>query len=302
MRASTTASSNSSGYPIKYIQENCGHSPGDWITLKTLNEDGREIYAVGHRRGPAVHTFIAAHGTTLPGQPQAHKEDVSEFGVGVMLPRKCPRVLNEYTEAQPAIDVHNRYRQDILAIEEAHRTSAFPLRFLTFLFGLQFVNTYLACKHFYGDTRGCIPFLTELAYDLLTNDFDKAGGSPSGGSGGSGASSSSGSTAPSPHPMETAQDAATARPHRICSMRGVGWQGSQQLACVVCKAKTTTCCMDCSTSSAVVPICKPVHQWNGAQRMTNCLSVHAANPEQSRVSQRRPSPLMAPAVNKRARP
>jgi hypothetical protein len=54
---------NSSRYPVAYIQEKCGNEPGDWITLRSTDSKGRLLLAIGHRRGPAVHTYICSRRT-----------------------------------------------------------------------------------------------------------------------------------------------------------------------------------------------------------------------------------------------
>lgn len=78
------------------------------------------IYAVSHRRGPNVHKFIATCGTTLPGgAAKAYFADDEERANANLadyeITRKAPRVLNDYTLAQPCLDRHNRYRQVIAA-------------------------------------------------------------------------------------------------------------------------------------------------------------------------------------------
>lgn len=79
------------------------------------------IFAVSHRRGETVHKFIATCGTTLKGSStKAYFEDdeerancnICEFETA----RKAPRVLNDYTLAQPCIDRHNRYRQVLTVV------------------------------------------------------------------------------------------------------------------------------------------------------------------------------------------
>lgn len=97
-----------------------GPASGDWAVCSSMvkvNEESVPIYAVSHRRGPAVHKFVSSCGTTLPGnalkayfqddEERATRSDSAEFE----LERKCPRVLNDCTLAQPTIDRHNRYRQ-----------------------------------------------------------------------------------------------------------------------------------------------------------------------------------------------
>jgi hypothetical protein len=67
-----------------------------------------------------------------------------------ILERKCPRVLNDATLAQPVIDRHNRYRQHILAMKKGKRlqTDRFEFRFGTSMQGIIFVDSFFAYRHF----------------------------------------------------------------------------------------------------------------------------------------------------------
>lgn len=76
-----------------------------------------------------LRTYLSTHGTTRRGKDQRHKDDVMEDGEAGP-PRKCPRILNDWTKAQPHIDKNNRWRQDILAIEERFTTQSFPTRLM----------------------------------------------------------------------------------------------------------------------------------------------------------------------------
>ena len=130
---------NSARYPIKELEGYVGHESGDWATMSTKIA-GKPAFGVAHRRGGAVsmpcmctlptyaylstfppcsqiHTYLSTHSTTRRGRDQSHKDDAGEDG-HVNPPRKCPRVLNDWTQAQPHVDKSNRWRQRILAIEE----------------------------------------------------------------------------------------------------------------------------------------------------------------------------------------
>lgn len=63
-----------------------------------------------------MHKFIATCGTTIAGgASKAYFEDDEERANANLddfeITRKSPRVLNDYTLAQPCLDRHNRYRQ-----------------------------------------------------------------------------------------------------------------------------------------------------------------------------------------------
>ena len=65
---------------------------------------------MSHRRGPKVHVWITTCGTTLPGNPRVRKvsDEDDDEGEYIITERKCPKVLNDYTQAQPIIDRFNR--------------------------------------------------------------------------------------------------------------------------------------------------------------------------------------------------
>lgn len=112
---------NTKRFCTRALEAATGSASGDWAVytsmLKIHGDQIIPIYAVSHRRGGAVHKFIATCSTTLPGKPlkatfddeedRAEHADTSDYE----LERKCPRVLNDCTAAQPVIDRHNRYRQ-----------------------------------------------------------------------------------------------------------------------------------------------------------------------------------------------
>ena len=156
-----------------YLQEHCGPEPGDWITMKTNIGTDPQKYclAIGHRRGPAVHTFVSTHGQTTPGKPQAATEEIDDSGK-TPEPRKCPKVLNDYTNGQLWIDMGNRNRQEILAIEEAFRTDSFPFRMLTSLIGMWASNSYLASKYFHNEQRSFREYVHALSMALMKNTID----------------------------------------------------------------------------------------------------------------------------------
>ena len=145
------------------------------VPFVTELQDGFKIFAIGHRRGGEVHTFVASCGITIPGVPQAYREDIGVYGS--MEPRKCPKVLNLWSQQQPKIDKNNRFRQDILAIEERFVTKSFPFRVFTSVLGITFANAYEWFNYFIDSKRyitddGFLAFMRSLAYDGMHNKFD----------------------------------------------------------------------------------------------------------------------------------
>ena len=46
-----------------------------------------------------IHTYLSTHGVTLRGKDQAHADDWGSDGRPAG-PRKCPRILNDWTQAE----------------------------------------------------------------------------------------------------------------------------------------------------------------------------------------------------------
>jgi hypothetical protein len=179
--------------------------------------------------------------------------------------------------------VANRGRQEILAIEEAFRTDAFPARFQHTLLGMIFVNTHDAAVYFHGETRDLKSYLRSLTKECLTNTIDEEvqGAAPEAGTGAAGA----------PSPLKETQQR-----HTVVPLSSVGFLGASQLTCAVCKAKTTACCLECSTADAVLALCKPVHKYKSVEIRSACLRCHVAAPD----AQRKSTPRLSGA-QKRAR-
>ena len=266
----------SSRYPIKKIAELCGPHAGDWCAMQTTLDDGTKVTAIGHRRGGEVHTFVATCGLTIAGKSQAHREDMSVYGN--MEPRKCPQVLNWWTQMQPKIDKNNRFRQNILAIEERFVTQSFPFRLLTTIIGITFANAmewygYFIASKTYDDDF--IAFMRELSYDAMHNKIDEpcaAERSPT-----RAARRPAGDT--SPIRMSPRQVACT---HKLASIRVLGnYKGYRKQLCAVChdnKHKTTFCCAFCSTPERVFALHPPTVSYRGETVTYSCLEDHLADP------------------------
>ena len=136
----------------------------------------------------------------LENTEEAEVEDEEEEGVPHVLERKCPKVLNDCTLAQPVIDRHNRYRQFILALEKRILTNSFSLRFGTTMHGMVFVNAFFGLRCFSMPVADFKPEMSKLAYRLMHNSLlvVDAGPSRSPGTPGSGPPNSPNSPAASP--------------------------------------------------------------------------------------------------------
>jgi hypothetical protein len=246
------------------------------VTL--TNGDTKPLYMVSHRRGPKVHKFVSTFGTTVPGHE--HKlalqddEDAASSRFGAFsIERKCPSILNTATEAQPAIDRFNRYRQAILAMEKRLLTTSFGVRFITTLLGTVCTNAWFAKKYFSSEQLEFRAEMQELALKLMTNSFLPS--SPS----------SSGSPPPFPPgkgEKRSREGSPTHEEHRLVPIRTLkaNLRKVYQLKCNVCNKKTTYVCLTCSTVPNGWWPCHPhTTHYRGQTRKHTCLSFHQEQPD-----------------------
>ena len=219
---------------------------------------------------PQVHYFIASWGESVKGAPQAHKDDRDILG-NQAVARKCPKILNAYTKVQPRIDMNNRWRQDILAMEERFVTQSYPLRLFTTVFGVMIVDAYLAHKSRYPSQLTFREWCAAAAYDGMHNsiDADACEGCDAGDT-----------------PVDRRDDPLSPRlssqreKHRLVRISSVvGWQGANRQRCAVCHmAGVGWCCVACSGSSGIVPI----HRADQSDpRSGHCLKLHQRLPDQA---------------------
>ena len=276
---------NTARFDKEALASHCGAASGDWAVMTTqlkLPDNSKlDVMGVAHRRGPEVHTFISSHGTTLPGNPQKHKDDDLNC-LGKLIPRKCPQVLNEWTKLQPKIDIGNKRRQFLLAIERRYRTSSNPFRLFSTMLGIALVDTYEL--HMYHNVsmshHGTVDLefkdaIKQMAYAMLHNNLDAIENSEvdpgelfhvealkpvlaayKHGSGADGKNSNF-----------------TCSQHIACRIRNLpGYVGAKQHWCVVCGKKTTEVCAQCSWSELFLPI------------HNDCMAPHRADPSKHRKS------------------
>ena len=255
-------------YPTQELIDLVGPNSGDWAVMTTVVSGGHLIYAIGHRRGGTVHTYISSHGTSIAGIPQAHKDDVEALGMRAV-PRPCPKVLNDWTAQQPQIDKRNRERQHMLAMEKRFVTRNFCFRLATTILGITFTTAKCFYDFFVGDYGGTfLEFVHELCYDGLINDIDgpnqfsKSNSAPDSGAG---SSTMPGSQSPFQSPSKAKSL------HKVCRVPDIlGWKGVAQPKCSVCRKSTTRCCSACSNGDKIFAVCNPV---KGV-----CFDQHVADP------------------------
>lgn len=245
--------------------------------------DNALVYAVGHRRGESIHTYIATHGSTQRGRDQRHKDDVGlDNACGP--PRKCPRILNDWSQAQPHIDKHNRWRQYELAIEERFRTRSFPFRlFTTVIAGMSLANAWALYQyHINGNEYESFrDFASEIAFDAMTNTYDKAHERSMADA--SMASPTTSSLPSSAGALQRSSESSELQQHVVVSIRSVtGWRGAGQQRCCICSGLTRFCCNACSTQDSIVALHPKECNYGGSCKKFGCSHRHSRNPEGAR--------------------
>lgn len=273
-----------SRFPTDAVKRACGPHSGDWATMTTevTLEDGTIMpaMAIAHRRGPEVHTFLSTHGLTIAGKPQAHKDDDLDVDTGYVVARKCPMVLNDATQAQPSIDMTNKKRQYVLALEKRFRTESFPFRLFCTILGTCVVNAFYGWNYlnperkldwdeamrraFFSMMHNTVD---ELEHGLVDPDtlfkvprnlrgWDRTDGDAAVGPKESEESDDSG------------EEGQSNLIHYAVPLSEVeGLSCGKQNKCVVCSMKVTFCCGPCSSRNPEV-VFFPVHQRSSGK---NCL-------------------------------
>ena len=194
----------------------------------------------------------------------------------LILERKCPKVLNDFTLAQPTIDRFNRYRQHILNMEERIHTRRFDFRHAQFYFAESFVNAFFAHRFFNDKSATFFDCMRILSYGMMHNALlvaenperalpprpdDFRGASTAGPPSAGGSSSSCTHTIV---PITTV----------VGRKRG----RAVQPRCVMCNDQCSTCCFDCSTPGNIVAVHKRKVAYRNETRNLPCALQHAKNP------------------------
>ena len=168
---------NTSRFPTDELKAACGPESGDWATFTTklhlADSSYLDVFALAHRRGSDVHTYLSTHGLTTRGAPQRHKDDDLEADTGHLIARKCPSVLNDATMAQPKIDRGNRRRQYDLAMEKRFRTEGFPFRLFTTILGMCVTDTFYLDRYFNKTNFEWDSACKQMAWALMYNNLDE---------------------------------------------------------------------------------------------------------------------------------
>lgn len=158
-------------FPMKILKEKCPEQRGATIVSQTTINDVNLI-SCGWR-DKKIHTFVGSCSTTLDGIP-AKKMRTNENGQKYTLEVPRIKIIEEYFQGAPSIDVHNHLRQSGLALEEVWHTQNWKHRLYASLLGIIETNAYLAFKYFKKDVNKLshADFTKNLAYQLVTTEWE----------------------------------------------------------------------------------------------------------------------------------
>jgi hypothetical protein len=157
-------------YPIAEARRRCPSERGK-CAIATTKINDVNLTCVAWR-DKKVHTFIGSCSTTLEGQP-VKKRRTDESGRIIIKEVPRPKIVEEYFDGAPSIDIHNHIRQSGLALEEVWNTQKWHHRMFASLFGIIETNASLAFKYFRKDTTIKHSHFTEsLALQLIHNTWD----------------------------------------------------------------------------------------------------------------------------------
>lgn len=277
---------NTSRFCKEQLAAGVAEGSGEWATVVTDVEledhTVLKMFAVGHRRGPAIHTFLSTCGESTLGRPQSHKDDDLDADTGFLVLRKCPKILNDATTAQPKIDRHNKKRQFELALERRFRTHSFPFRLFSTILGMAVTDAYYL--HNYINQTAKLEWadaMRQAAYAMAMNNLDAI------------ASGDKDDDDLFQVPMAEAAQRHSSKRRRqtrgsdsddsegaehycipLSQLEGYNYSKKKQQWCIVCKAKKVGyCCATCSTSTHVYAL----HPKKGNSSST-CLAEHRRQP------------------------
>ena len=276
-------------YPRKELSRLCPKEHGAIIVMQAKVED-ITMYAIGQRRGPAVHTFLTTFGTFKKEIPHRF----NKTHIFSEAPWTTPSILNVVTKMQPAIDAWNRQVFDLIGLQYSFRTQCFETRFAQhFMMPATYVNAINAAKYFYKSTYGnedTKSLIMKLATEMVKNKewldiMAGLGGNLPGGGSTSGTSGTRAGQRYNPATQTWYQVRIDGGPptrespgkHVLVLLSQIpGYKGAKQQRCWECNELVSWACARCSTPSQVVPLHPPVAQ--GSKRRYACLHCHRQNP------------------------
>lgn len=154
-------------YPIKEARTRCPQGKGEFVSA-TTTIDSVKLTCLAWR-DKKIHTFVSTCSTTLPGEP-VRKKRYDDEGNIVIKEVTRPKMVEEYFEGAPSIDIHNHIRQSGLALERVWNTQRWQHRMFASLFGIIETNAYLAYKYFKKEPNlNHTDFTEQLALQLINH-------------------------------------------------------------------------------------------------------------------------------------
>ncbi|XP_051167804.1 uncharacterized protein LOC127285709 [Leptopilina boulardi] len=156
-------------YPMTEAKARCPKKSGK-KAVATATVNGTDLTCVAWK-DKKVFTFIGSCGTTLNGEPAKKNRIDADGNVAIkIVPR--PKIVEEYFDGAPAIDIHNHIRQSGLALENSWSTQQWHHRMFASLFGIIEANAYLAFKFFKKEkSLKHSTFVEALSQQLFNNQW-----------------------------------------------------------------------------------------------------------------------------------
>ncbi|GMF26894.1 unnamed protein product [Phytophthora lilii] len=259
------------GFPMKHLKDwfATGPNRGSFKVLSSTTDMGTPMYAACWAdRKPK--TIIANRGTTLPGTDAVRLRHrlIQRDGIVETLRFEKriqrPQMIEYFFSKFSTVDVHNHLRQGSLALEREWTTMFWGHRLFSTLLGMITVDAYLAYRYEACDeshTDNTVldfhGFLSQLAHQLIFNDFHSARTTRS---------NADGSTVeddmPAPHNIEQ-----LIRLPQYAATRKKKYRAQRK--CNLCSEKASYYCVDCSDTARGVFYCVC-----GPQSKRDCFTKH----------------------------
>ena len=111
-----------------------------------LKLEGGTVWAMGWSD---VHykTYITTHGASRDGEPaQKKRQRLDGRNFSIQIPR--PKIIGQYHEHMGWVDRHNRFRQDILGLQNIWKTKRWQTRMQIEILAMGLVDAFLIARKF----------------------------------------------------------------------------------------------------------------------------------------------------------
>lgn len=149
---------NCGGFPMNDLEESIEDEDAGSVECRTVEYDGCTYNALVYKQtGDLLRHMIFTASVSRMMSDEKWKQ-------------RLPWVNLEYVLGAPAVDVHNHFRQGILALERAIRTHKWPLRIFLTLFGMSVTNAYCCYKKWsplYDEESTFDEYVYDLALEMV---------------------------------------------------------------------------------------------------------------------------------------